>query len=217
MQMTTWGFGRIAASCGVAGALLCSGVSFLALPDQYTSCCVLRLTRSQLSGDQQSMDNSESVVIGLMQDTLSRTSLAGVIEKQGLYPRERAKEPMEDVIDRMRRDVRFDRLGHSSAFHVAFRYTDAEQARRTEQELIDKLMAANVTLRRADLNDPNHRLAYNLEVLDPASLPKRPSGPNRLLITAMGLSGGLLLGVVAATVARTRATTDPAGSSPKSL
>jgi hypothetical protein len=216
MQMTTWGFGRIAAGFGVAGALLCGGMSFVLLPDQYTSYCVLRLTRSQLSGDQQSMDNSESVVTGLMQDTLSRTSLAGVIEKHGLYPRERAREPMEDVIDRMRRDVRFDRLGHTSAFHMAFRYTDAEQARRTEQELINKLMAANVTIRRADLNATNHRLAYNLEVLDPATLPKRPSSPNRLVIAAMGLAGGLLLGIAAAAIARARAVADPGGSSPKS-
>ena len=59
---------------------------------------------------------------------------------------------MEDVIDKMRHDVRFERIEHSNAFHVAFRYGDAEQARRTEQELIDKLMESNVTIGRADLD-----------------------------------------------------------------
>jgi hypothetical protein len=79
MQMTTWGFGRIAAGCGVAGALLSAALSFVAIPDKYTSYCVLRLTTSELSGDEQPTDNSESFVVRLMQDTLSRTSLADII------------------------------------------------------------------------------------------------------------------------------------------
>jgi uncharacterized protein involved in exopolysaccharide biosynthesis len=111
---------------------------------------------------------------------------------------------MEDVVERMRHDVSFDRIEHSNAFHVAFRYSDAEQARQAERELISKLMAQNVAIRRADSTRANRRLNYNLEVLDPASLPKRPSSPNRLVITAIGLAGGLLLGIVAAAVARTR-------------
>jgi hypothetical protein len=132
---------------------------------------------------------------------------------------------MEDVVDRMRHDVSFERIGDSSAFHVRFRYGDAEQARRTEQEVINRLMAANVTMRgasarpRPDLTGADRRLpdrGYNMEVLGPASLPKHPSWPNRLLIAAMGLAAGLLLGAVTAAVARTRASTDPAGNSPKS-
>ena len=68
----------------------------------------------------------------------------------------------------------------------------------------------------ADLTGTNRRFAFNLEVLDPASLPKRPSSPNRLVIAAMGLAGGLLIGALTAAVARTRPSTDPAGNSPKS-
>jgi hypothetical protein len=33
-------------------------------------------------------------------------------------------------------------------------------------------------------------------------LPKHPSGPNRILIAALGLAGGLLLGALTAVVAR---------------
>jgi capsular polysaccharide biosynthesis protein len=217
MQMTAWNFGKITAAFGLAGALLCGALSFIAMPDRYTSDAVLRLTKSLLSGDPQpATDNAEEFVKSLMHNALARRSLADIIEKEGLYQRERARKPMEDVIERMRHDVRFDRIGKSNAFHVRFRYSDAEQARRTERELIHKLMEANVTIRRADLTGTNRRFAFNLEVLDPASLPKRPSSPNRLLITAMGLAGGLLLGVVTAVIARTRSSTDPAGNSPKS-
>ena len=120
---------------------------------------------------------------------------------------------MEDVIERIRHDVRFERIGSSTAFYVTFQYSDAEQARRTEQALINVLMSANVTMRRAsarlcpDLTGATGCLpdrGYNMEVLDPASLPKRPSWPNRPLIAATGLVGGLLLGVVTAAVARAR-------------
>jgi len=213
MQMMTWNFGKITAAFGLAGALLCGALSFIAMPDRYTSIAVLRLTKSLLPGDPQpAIDNTEEFIKSLIYSALSRNSLADVIQKQGLYPRERARKPMEDVIERMRRDVSFERIGDSNAFHVSFNYSDAEQARRTEQEVINRLMAANVTMRRAssrpgpDLTGAD-RLpdrGYNMEVLDPASLPKRPSWPNRPLIATTGLVGGLLLGVVTAVVARTR-------------
>ena len=37
MQLTTWSFGKIAAGFGVAGALLWSGLLFIAMPDKYKS------------------------------------------------------------------------------------------------------------------------------------------------------------------------------------
>ena len=137
MQMTTWNFGKITAAFGLAGAILCGALSFIALPDKYTSYCTLRLTKSLLSGDPQpATDNTEEFVKNLIQDALARKALADIINRQGLYQRERTREPMEDVVDRMRHDVSFERIGESSAFHVSFRYSDAEQARRTEQEVI---------------------------------------------------------------------------------
>jgi hypothetical protein len=229
MQLTTWSFGKVAAGFGLAGALLCGAISFIAMPDQYTSDAVLRVQYSSradifpcASEPRPATDNTEEFVTNLMQSALARKSLAGIIEKHGLYQRERAREPMEDVIERMRHDVRFERIGHSHAFHVRFRYSDAEQARRTERELIDKLMEENVAFARAlsrqgpDLTGTNRRFAYDMEVLDPASLPILPSSPNRFLIAAMGLAVGLLLGALTAVVVRTRPFTEPAGNSPKS-
>ncbi len=211
MQLTTWTLGKTAASFGVACAVLCYALSFIVVPDKYTSVCTLRLTASLLSGDPQpASDNREEFVQSLIHNALSRNSLAGVINTLGLYQRERTKEPMEEVIERMRHDVSFERIGHSDAFHVSFHYSDAELARRTERELVSKLMEGNIALSRAG------RFAFNLEVLDPASLPKQPYLPNRLLITAIGLAGGLLLGTLTALVARTHASTAPAGNSPKS-
>jgi hypothetical protein len=215
MQMTTWTFGKIVAAFGVAGALLWSGVSLVAMPDQFVSSTLLHVNTME----EPSTDFTGKLAVGLIQNTFSRDSLSGVIERQGLYQRERARNGMGDAIDKMRRDIMFDRIGRSNEFSVAFRYGDAKQAQQTEQELINKLMSANILFslgRCCPQIAALPRLPYNLQVIDQASLPKRPSWPNRLVIAAMGLAGGLLLGAITAVVARTRSSTDPAGSLPKS-
>ncbi len=201
MQTTTWTFGKIAVSFAVAGAVLCGALSFVAMPDKYTSDAVLRLQTAQavIPG------NAERFVMTLMENALGRSSLIDIIKKQNLYTRERTSMPLEGVVEKMRHDISFERLGNSEAFHVRFRYGNALQAQRSEQ-----LMEGNIALRRAG------RFAFNLEVLDPASLPKHPSFPNRFIIAATGLAGGLLLGALTALVARTRSSTAPAGNSPKS-
>jgi capsular polysaccharide biosynthesis protein len=202
MQTKTWTFGKIAASFAAAGAVLCSAVSFVAVPDKYTSDAVLRLQTVQavIPG------NAERFVITLMQNTLTRSSLTDIIKKQNLYTRERTSMPIEDIIERMRHDIGFERLGNSEAFHVRFRYGNALQAQRSAQELIDSLMAASVSMRKADTVGA---YSYGLEVLDPASLPQGPSSPNRLVIASLGLAAGLVLAAVTAAM-RVRSATGPA-------
>jgi hypothetical protein len=208
MQTTTWTFGKIAASFALAGAVLCGGVSFFAIPDKYTSDAVLRLQTPQVIVP----GNAERFVITLMQNALTRSSLTDIIKKQNLYTRERTRMPLEGIVEKMRHDISFERLGKSEAFHVSFRYGNPLQAQRSEQELIDSLMAASASIRNADMAGAH---SYGLEVLDPASLPQGPSSPNRLVIASFGLVAGLLLAAVTAAL-RARTATAPAGNSPKS-
>src|SRR5260370_3223948 len=189
MQTTTWTFGKIAVSFAVAGAVLCGALSFVAVPDKYTSDAVLRLQTAQavIPG------NAERFVMTLMENALGRSSLIDIIKKQNLYTRERTSMPLEGVVEKMRHDISFERLGNSEAFHVRFRYGNALQAQRSEQELIDSLMATSVSMRNADTPGVH---SYGLEVLDPASLPQGPSSPNRLVIASLGLAAGLLFAAV---------------------
>jgi hypothetical protein len=77
-----------------------------------------------------------------------REFLALVIQKEGLYPRERARKPMEAVIDEMRRNIRVTSLGKSlrRQFAVRFNYPDAHVA-----QVVDEELAAQVIVRT--LND----------------------------------------------------------------
>src|SRR6266566_5153161 len=112
----------------------------------------------------------------------------------------------------MRRDFSIEPAGRTlpsqAAFRIAFRYGDAKQAQRIAEELIRRLMVANVmaALARNAVGSPGE----NLYVRNPASFPKQPSGPNRLIVAAMGLAAGLLLGAAIAVVARLRRHTSPA-------
>ena len=83
MQMTTWTFGKIAVGSGVAGALLCSGVSFIAMPDQFVSSTLLHVNTMEEPGT----DFTGKLATYLMQNALSKDLLGVVIERQCLYQR----------------------------------------------------------------------------------------------------------------------------------
>jgi hypothetical protein len=128
---------------------------------------------------------------------LSRSSLSSIIQQQNLYPEERAQLPMEDVILLMRnRDLRIHPTSAAggSAFSVEFAYRNPAAAQATVGAVVSSLIDGNLRAsRRADDS-------FTIMVLDPASLPSQPTGPNRLRMTANGLGAGLLLGLVCGAV-----------------
>src|ERR1700682_2311135 len=65
MQLTTWSFGKIAASCGVAGALLWSALLFIALPDQFVSSTILHVNTMM---EEPSTDFTGKLAVGLIQN-----------------------------------------------------------------------------------------------------------------------------------------------------
>ena len=75
---------------------------------------------------------------------LSRTNLERLIEKLDLYRTERTMQPMEDVVNRMRDDIKIElvvtRPGMQAyeipnAFHVRFTYPDPDVAAQVAQQL----------------------------------------------------------------------------------
>lgn len=98
------------------------------VPDSYVRSTVTLKTEERLSA--------------VSQQVMSRTQLEQVIKDFNLYPKERERLPMEDVVDKMRAAIAplelVRRAGNTSpadAFHVRFRYPDAELATRVTQRL----------------------------------------------------------------------------------
>ena len=173
MQMNGLGFWKIAAGFTLAGALL-AGAWSLTVPDRYVSRAVLRI-------------GEPSRLRALEQHAFSRGSLSGIIMQQGLYQRERARDPLEDIVQNMRnRDLRVMLL-NDRQFAVSFASESPQAAQATVRAVVAALAEANVKV--------EGQRGVNLEVLDAPSVPG-PAGPDRGRMIGRGLLAGLGLGIL---------------------
>jgi hypothetical protein len=127
-------------------------------------------------------------------EVLSRASLSGIIKdpRLDLYRDERAGEPLEDVIETMRRRNIMIRLnGHGPgrlAFRIDFSYRDPVKAQHTVQALLVRFQDANLHL----------PAPVNLSVVDPPSLPSKAVFPDRWIFMATGFGAGVVAAVLVA-------------------
>jgi len=96
-------------------------------------------------------------VNAIYQGIVSRTNLNNLISNYNLYPDQRKRVPMEDVLDEMRKDIVISPLRGMSttgagnnkifAFTVSYAYSDRRLAAKVCSELISKFMEESVTSR----------------------------------------------------------------------
>jgi polysaccharide chain length determinant protein (PEP-CTERM system associated) len=138
------------------------------LPNNYESTAVMRITPQQISERLvPSVINMQMQQrLGQMQQQiLSRSSLQEMIQRPALnlYPKERLKYPMEDVVNEMKwKGIRIQMIDVNapgqgrvtSAFTISFRYPDRFKAQATVQQLVAKFTEQNGQLQRltADTN-----------------------------------------------------------------
>jgi hypothetical protein len=136
-------------------------------------------------------------------NVFSRESLTSILQEHNLYPRERARMPVDDVIDNMKRNIRVDPIPFASpgnpdtlTFVVQFDYSDRYVAQQVNAELASRFREGAL----------NSQLNSNwiFHVSDPPNLPLRPSAPNRTRLGAVGLFAGLLAGLSLAIVVKSR-------------
>jgi hypothetical protein len=110
----------------------------------------------------------------LKTEVTSRTSLSAVIQdpRLDLYKAMRQTEPLEDVIESMRHEIRIEPIEHPGmsskdwmAFTVRFGYSDPHKTQGAVQTLVTKLMEANLEDQRPRVvvEAENDRI-YQLEV-----------------------------------------------------
>jgi uncharacterized protein involved in exopolysaccharide biosynthesis len=147
MRLTVPSFPKLALLLSIAGLLAGLGVSFVVAP-RYVSRSTLMLIATPGSPE----SDVRPVAIELQQENLRRTSLSAVIHdpRLNLYPEERAKRPLEDVIEQMRdQDIRITIAAPgSTAMTISFAYRDPQKARNTVQVLVTKLIDANLVRQR---------------------------------------------------------------------
>lgn len=91
----------------------------------------------------------------IAQEIITRSSLQNLIQTYNLYPDDRKRLPMEDVIDRMRRSIGIDNIESYSrsgapryhVFTVSFVYSDRRLAQRICSEIIDRFTKQSIESR----------------------------------------------------------------------
>lgn len=192
MHLSVPTFAKLALVLSVMGLLTGLGISYLVTP-RYISEATMTLVQTPGSAPA----DLRPILGEMQQEILSRTSLFSIITDQrlDLYRGERAREPIEDVIAIMRRDLEIGLSGPGSVFHIRFVYSDPAKAHDTVQALMTRFQESNLTRERTASNlmlywshdQPGAieaRLAAiekRLGISSPALAPNRfdPSSPNR--------------------------------------
>jgi uncharacterized protein involved in exopolysaccharide biosynthesis len=139
----------------LAGIVISIVVAFL-LPNVYVSEAEMQITPAQISESIVKTTVNQLLTDRIMQmenEILSRTSLSNIIQdpRLDLYKSERARKPLEDVIEEMRSKdikIRIESLPgdrRASAFSISFAYPDRVKAHDTVQALITRFQDSNLT------------------------------------------------------------------------
>ncbi len=95
-------------------------------------------------------------VTAMQQTILSRNTLTNIIQTYDLYRRERGRLPMEDIIERMRRDVTVSGLtqlggggnagspSRAAAFRIGFAYDNRYVAQKVTRDLMTRFIDENI-------------------------------------------------------------------------
>jgi polysaccharide biosynthesis transport protein len=139
--------------------LVISTVTAYMMQDTYYSAALIRVTPQQISPEAFATLTSQDVadrISSMAQTILSRNTLAGIINNYGLYKKELQKEPLEDVIDLMKRSINISPVGGTSvgqrflpSMQVGFAYSNPYTAQKVCQDLVTRFMDLSVT---ADTN-----------------------------------------------------------------
>jgi polysaccharide chain length determinant protein (PEP-CTERM system associated) len=134
-----------------AGLVIAVVVAFW-WPDTFISRAVMRITPQQISERLVPSNISTQMaerLLAMQQQIESRTQLQELIQRPSLnlYPKERQRKPMEDVIEEMRKAITITLLDVSasgpqqhvaSAFQIEFKYADKYKAQAVVRELVSK-------------------------------------------------------------------------------
>lgn len=135
-----------------AGIVISTVVAFL-WPDTYVSSAMIRVTSSQVP-DRFVQANLNQLlserIAAIAQGVLSRSTLTNIIQTHDLYPRERRRVPMEDIIEQMRsKHIRIGAMniqqGNRSvgAFPISFQYENRYLAQKVTTDIVSRLINEN--------------------------------------------------------------------------
>lgn len=132
-----------------AGLVLGVIVAYL-WPDSYLASGLIRVVPPKVPSQLVPTNLTEAMVqkvAGIQQTITSRPVLTNVIQTYNLYPDERKREPMEDIIEQMRLDIKVGQLrtagrgmSGGSVFSVSYSYSDKRLATQVCNDIITRFI-----------------------------------------------------------------------------
>src|SRR5882724_10641700 len=127
-------------------------VAFL-WPDTFVSQAVIRVVPPQVPESyvptNVNMEMSQRIN-SMAQTILSRGALTNIINTFSLYPRDRQRKPMEDIVEEMKRDIHIGSVTSMtaanrgvSAFSISFSYENRIVAQKVTADLVARFMSEN--------------------------------------------------------------------------
>ncbi len=127
-------------------------VAFL-WPDTFVSQAVIRVVPPQVPETyvptNVNMEMSQRIN-SMAQTILSRGNLTNIINTFGLYPRDKQRKPMEDIVEEMKKEIRIGSVTGMtaqnrgvSAFSISFSYENRIIAQKVTADLVSRFMSEN--------------------------------------------------------------------------
>jgi len=201
-----------------AGLVIAVVAAFL-MPDLFISYAVLTVKPQQVSEklipSVVSASQMNERIQQMETDIESRTTLSEIIQKPALnlYPKERARMPLEDVIQNMKnKDLKIAPYNNStgdrrlaSAIIVQFRYTDRHKAALVVQEIVNRLLEQSTSTQHTENNltgsilkdevdnarqkkDPAEAALTQFEMQNPGRLPVNSQAFMQIQMQLMNMS-----------------------------
>jgi hypothetical protein len=160
MQFSVPSFPKLAVALSLTGVLAGLAISF-AVASRYVSTATLQFVTPVVNTNPPEVHrNVNEYFLQLRTEILSRISLSSIIQdpRLDLYPAERAKIPLEDVIEQMRRNIQITPTAPGSGpdylpFILTFTYRDRLKAQQTVQALTTKFEDSNIISQRAQVRE----------------------------------------------------------------
>ncbi len=132
--------------------LVVSVVGVYLWPDTYKSEATIQIKPPQIAGSMIQINGQDITdrINSLSQQVMSRSELTNLIRNLNLYPRERNRLPLEEVLDKMRRDISIVAsapiVGGRSvpAFKVQFAYSNRLDAQKVVTQLVAGFLNENI-------------------------------------------------------------------------
>ena len=123
---------------------------YLSMPKEYQVFSLLSYEQQKISPNKLSPEVSSKIrdiVSTLTQLITSRTNLERLILELKLYPNERNRLPMEDVVDSMRQKIKIEPSQQGDIFKIIFNHSNPEQVVKVTNALAARFIEENLKYR----------------------------------------------------------------------